>query len=98
MTAMTATWIKNPMMAVKQVTMLFSFLLTRPAASTALYSTCGVADVWAFMGKLKRRTALRYASIWFFFAKRDISDPPRWMVSYKGKVSAKKGDWIRSKT
>jgi hypothetical protein len=44
MTTMTATWTKNPMMAVKQVTMLFSFLLTRPAASTALYSTCGAAD------------------------------------------------------
>ena len=25
-------------------------------------------------------------------------DPPRWIVSYKGKVSAKKGDWIRLKT
>ena len=25
-------------------------------------------------------------------------DPPRWMVSYKGKVSAEKGDWIRQKT
>lgn len=24
-------------------------------------------------------------------------DPPRWMVSYKGKVSAEKGDWIRLK-
>ena len=24
-------------------------------------------------------------------------DPPRWMVSYKGKVSAKKGDWIVAK-
>jgi hypothetical protein len=34
MTAMTATWTKNPMMAVKQVTMLFSFLLTRPHIQT----------------------------------------------------------------
>ena len=25
-------------------------------------------------------------------------DPPRWMVSYKGQVSAEKGDWIRQKT
>ena len=25
-------------------------------------------------------------------------DPLTWMVSYKGKVSAKKGDWIRPKT
>jgi hypothetical protein len=25
-------------------------------------------------------------------------DPPRWMVSYKEKVSAKKGDWIKAKT
>jgi hypothetical protein len=24
-------------------------------------------------------------------------DPPRWMVSYKGKVSAEKGHWIRLK-
>ena len=24
-------------------------------------------------------------------------NPPRWMVSYKGKVSAEKGDWIRQK-
>jgi hypothetical protein len=74
MTAMTATWTKNPIMAVKQVSMLFAFLLTRPAASAALYSTCGVADVWAFMGKLKRRTPLRYASICFFFAKRDMEN------------------------
>ena len=24
-------------------------------------------------------------------------DPPRWMVSYKGKVSAEKGDWVKLK-
>jgi len=24
-------------------------------------------------------------------------NPPEWMVRYKGKVSAKKGDWIQSK-
>ena len=24
-------------------------------------------------------------------------DPPRWMVIYKGKVSAEKGDWIERK-
>jgi hypothetical protein len=24
-------------------------------------------------------------------------DPPRWMVSYKGKVSAKRGNWINPK-